>query len=31
MVKEDLINSENYEEITNLSRKSIEIIKEIRQ
>lgn len=31
MVKDDLINSDNYEEITRLSRQSIEIIKEARE
>ncbi len=31
MVKEDLINTENYEEITKLSRLSIDIIKEVRK
>ena len=31
MVKEDLINSENYEEITKLSKQSTDIIKEVRK
>ena len=31
MVKDDLINNDNYEEITKLSKQSIEIIKEVRK
>ena len=31
MVKDDLINNDNYEEITRLSRQSVEIIKEVRR
>ena len=31
MVKDDLINNENYEEITKLSKQSTDIIKEVRK